>query len=197
MADISTGGNVDVLSSYDRSRVHMLGGQVTDLEHHGWGLYNDGLCLSGGYINNLLAVTSMTYLNGTHVNHLCFEGYTRSLMSAGEVDELNVGGNPDYFDYGWIDLVGGTIHTINDYSTGFVTTIIFHGYNFSLGPGLSLDGDRLLGSGILSGSPLYHHVGHWYTQINQYNSDSRIFLLPEPATIVLLGLGGFFLRRRK
>jgi len=79
------------------------------------------------------------------------------------------------------------------YAAGF-STVTLYGYGFQLGAGLSLDGNRILGTGLLS--------GEWWNgtpcSVNIYENDpTATILIPEPATITLLGLGGLAMLRRR
>ena len=74
-----------------------------------------------------------------------------------------------------------------------IMTII--GRDFHFGPGLTLDGDRVLGTGNLFGE--WFDGTRWMINISTNQPSATILLVPEPATLTLLALGGLALIRRK
>jgi len=55
--------------------------------------------------------------------------------------------------------------------------------------------NQLFGTGILSGQWL--DGTSWATQISGNSETATILLIPEPATLALLGLGGLLLQKRR
>jgi len=78
------------------------------------------------------------------------------------------------------------------YAYGY-SEVTFYGRNFDYGSGLTLDGNRVLGTGTLSGEWL--DGTPWALNILG-NSSTATILVPEPATLFLLGLGAVMLRKR-
>jgi hypothetical protein len=76
------------------------------------------------------------------------------------------------------------------------SVVTFHGRDFGLHGGLWLDGDRVLGTGLLTGE--WTDGTPWAVNILDNASTATIRAIPEPATLLLLALGGavLVLRRR-
>jgi hypothetical protein len=89
-----------------------------------------------------------------------------------------------------VNISGGSIESLHARDTS--TTNIF-GQNFQYGNGLILDGNRVFGTGILSGEWL--DGTPWAIDIMENYSTATI-LVPEPASLFLLGLGGLLIRKR-
>jgi hypothetical protein len=74
-------------------------------------------------------------------------------------------------------------------------TVTFHAYDFQAIAGLTLDGDKVLGTGILTGR--WFDGTPWSVTIGQNNPGATITITPEPATLSLLALGGLAVIRRR
>jgi len=90
------------------------------------------------------------------------------------------------------DISGGWVGELCAFDS---STVTFLARDFQLGDGLSLDGDRLLGTGYLSGE--WFDGSLWTTYIGANASGATILALPEPATLSLLALGGLVALRRR
>jgi hypothetical protein len=75
------------------------------------------------------------------------------------------------------------------------STISFHGRNFSVSGGLSLYGNRVLGTGTLIGEWMDGTL--WSVNIQLNDPTATIQAIPEPAMLLLLGLGAVMLRRKR
>jgi hypothetical protein len=74
------------------------------------------------------------------------------------------------------------------------SVVTFYGRDFGLGTGLTWDGNRVLGLGTLSGE--WMDGTRWATNIAYNETTATIRVIPEPATLLLLGLGAVMLRRK-
>jgi hypothetical protein len=74
-------------------------------------------------------------------------------------------------------------------------TTIFNARDFHLGSGLFLDGDQVVGRGWLSGE--WFNGTNWSVEIYQIEPSARVRVVPEPATLALLALGGLALISRR
>jgi len=75
------------------------------------------------------------------------------------------------------------------------STVTFHARDFSVASGLSLDGDRVQGTGILSGE--WFDGKRWAINIRTNDATATILAIPEPATLGLLAVGGVLALRRR
>jgi hypothetical protein len=164
---ILPGGSVYDLSSYHHATAYVSGGNV--------GVGNGALA---AYDNSTVYVTggSVTYI-------VCYDN------SALYVSEGNL---PELISYrtSTMDLSGGNIAQLLAYN---YSTITIHGYDFQLGDGLTMDGDTVRGCGGLWGKWLDGTA--WSMGIQDYGA--TILVVPEPATLSLLALGGLALLRRR
>jgi hypothetical protein len=97
------------------------------------------------------------------------------------------------FDSSAVTISGGSVSVLNAFES---STVTFNARDFHLGGGLSLLGDRLRGTGILSGE--WFDGTRWTSNIDASNSGA-IITIPEPATMGLLavGLSALIARRRR
>jgi hypothetical protein len=180
-------------------------GDVYDYVH----VYNDAIIdISGGIVTALGAYDSSTInLSGGVLDSLSATEYSTINLSG----DTQIGGLGNY-DSGITNMYGGTVGSmkvgssnpvnlhggvISDYLKA-VSTVNIYGYGFEYDP-LAGDyrGGQLTGFWLddtpfsidLFGDP----GGPSSAPIDTY---SHIVLIPEPATILLLGLGGLFLRKR-
>ena len=95
-------------------------------------------------------------------------------------------------DSSTVNISGGKLGALNARET---STVTFIGEDFVLGERLSLEGQKLLGTGVLSGKWL--DGTPWSVNISANADGATILLVPEPATLSLLALGGLALIRRR
>lgn len=146
--------------------------------------------MSGGSVYILQARdTSAVTISGGSVWEFNVDAAVTVDISGGSVtDHLYAQGNST------VNLSGGSMSNLWASGTSAVT---FHARDFYLGSGLSLDGDRVLGTGILGGE--WFDGTSWTVNIGINDPGATIQAVPEPATMSLLALGlaGLFVRRRK
>ena len=202
-----SGGLVNYLYATDSSTVDISGGNVlTGLIAHETSTVN----ISGGdVLSNLTAYnTSTVDISGGNV---CGVG-------ANDSSTVNISGGSLYYglsatDSSTVDISGGQVYQFNAFGTSTVdisgglvgsldaygsSTVTFYGYDFRATGGLSLDGDKVLGTGVLSGRWSGPDDTIWAIPIRAHDSGATISLvLPEPATLSLLALGGLAMLRRR
>jgi hypothetical protein len=158
------------LNAYDYSTVDMLHGFVGGNEY-----------------------SSITAWGNSTVN--IFGGHTKYL-NAYSANTINIsGGVIENFDVTQNSIVEMTGALIERMKVSGDCIIKLHGYDFELGNGLWLDGNRLMGTGMLGGKWL--DGVSWNTEIVWNYEPANILLVPEPTTLLLLGMGGLLIRKRK
>jgi len=157
--NITSDGGVRFLDPYDSSTVTLSGGSVKHISARD----SCTMEISGGKVNN-----DLDAYNSSNVT-----------ISGGTVAGLVV------HDSSTVTISGGQVGLLYIYET---STVAFDGQDFILGTGLSLDGDRVLGTGVLSGK--WFGGTAWTVNISANDPGATILAIPEPATMSLLGLGG-------
>lgn len=183
-AEIVSGGFVDDLYAYNFSTLDVSGGDVGKL--YGWGSIT--INVRGGYLGNLYACgSSPVDISGGNVHSLETYNSSTTSISSGVIDSIYATNDST------VDISGGSVSRLYATDSSMLT---FHGRDFQLSGGLSLDGDRVLGTGYLAG--LWFDGTPWVTEIWGHSGDSVIRIIPEPATLALLGVGlAGLLRRRR
>ncbi len=155
----------------------------------------DGALLANGL--NACDRSQITVSGGSICAHLCASQYSQINILEGSIsNDLFTHGDSDVF------ISGGSIENLHAYGTS--TNNIF-GQNFNYGSGLTLDGNRVLGTGILSGEWL--DGTPWAVNIQENYSTATILAIPEPAVIpapgaLILGsigltFSGWLLKRKR
>jgi hypothetical protein len=203
--DISGGSVTYYLRAFEASTVHISGGGVnTAIQAYD----NSTVDISGGAVNIIEAYdNSNVVVSGGSV--FALRAYEASTV---DISGGTMGGNLYARDTSTVDISGGTlsnsIYTLNSSTVNLsggtmskklyardTSTVTFDGKDFILSTGLSLDGDKVLGTGLLSGK--WSDGTPWTLMISENAAGATILLVPEPATLVLLGLGGLALVRRR
>ena len=202
--DVS-GGSVDFLNTYQTSTVAISSGRVGEQSGYLRAYHNSNVSISGGWVACLLANdASSVDLSGGRVEALVTQHsstvdisggslgnlYTVNLstvdISGGSVSVLNVGGS------GTVDISGGSIEHLEGLGSGTTT---FHGYDFTTSGRLVMVGDHLVGTGLLTGK--WFGGASWTVNIRTNTPTATIQVIPEPATLALLALGGLAVIRRR
>jgi len=182
---VITGGETYSLYSlhaYDTSTVDMSGGSVYVLGASG----SSTVAMSGGSVYALGDSGSSTVaMSGGSVYALHARETSTVDMSGGSVSYLNA------YETSTVDMSGGSVYALNAYDT---STVTFDGQDFLLGSGLSLNGNRILGTGDLYGE--WSDGTPWTVHISGNDSGVTILAIPEPATLSLLALLALSLPKR-
>ena len=201
---VVSGGSVSTLKAYDTSTVDISGGSVHFLQAY------DKACLklSSGNVAVIESydTTRVEIIGGTFNKLSIYDNSTATLSGGGLSDWLNVWNKSNLNIIGgsiggrglrvWntanVNIYGGNVWTVHAFQSA---TITFWATDFFLGEGLSLNGNELVGIGLLSGQWL--DGTEWTTEIRWNDDTATILLIPEPATLLLLSLGGLALPYRK
>jgi hypothetical protein len=164
VAFVASAGSVYSLDTYNYSTANIIGGQVYLGRLFDYSILN----MSSGNIGDLIARQHSTAnISGGWTNHFYAEGQSTLNFSGGRFDMLDA---------------------------TYSSTTNFYGRNFQCGNGLSMDGNRILGTGKLSGEWL--DGTQWSININNNWSGATIFAIPEPTMLLLLAIGLLGLRRK-
>ena len=189
-----SGGYVRRLSASQSSTVNVSGGEVGRqggdyLSASGASTVN----ISGGAVYSVSA-SGVSASGASTVN--MSGGSIGSYLSASQDSTVNIsGGSVERFDaYGAsiVNISGAWVYDLRVYDTCSMTLIA---REFSLGDGLSLEGDRVMGTGSLIAESF--DGTHWLLNITRNDSGATILATPEPATLSLLALGGLAVLRRR
>jgi len=171
------------LYAYNSSAVNISGGSLDYLYAYNSSAVN----ISGGSVHDLYAYDSSTAdVSGVSVYSLYAYGSSTVSVTGGSVSTLRA------YNTSAVEVSGGTVGYLYVYNNGTVT---LHGYDFRATAGLMLYGGRVLGTGILSGE--WFDGTPWTVNISQNADGAIIRVVPEPATLSLLSLGGLAVLRRK
>jgi len=163
------------LNAYDSSTVNVSSGSVSILNASATSTVN----VSGGSVVNLRAYgSSVVNVSGGEVGNLYAYVYGSSLNA---------------YDSSTVNVSSGSVGSLNAYNT---STVTLHGYDFRATGGLTLDGDNVLGTGVLTGRWFGPDNTLWTMTISGNAAGATILAIPEPATLTLLALGGLAMMRR-
>ncbi len=193
--DIISGGRIEFLKAYNDSMINISGGEIgARLET--WD--NSHATISGGLVSGVVTARSSLLTMSS--------GVVQRSMSCNENSLVNIsGGSIGTFSGAWLSvhrnsqllITGGTIDaSLSVYDDGQIT---ISGSNFAI-DGITVDYGQYYasnypyGKGTLTGTLANGDILDG--SFNIYD-DASIVLVPEPATILLLSLGGLVLRKRK
>lgn len=170
--------------------------------------------VSGGIIDNKLWVHDYSTLNMFSGNINSLYAYEHSTVNIsggdmlggnGPLNDLYANGNSTVNISGGsvgrfiaqessnVSISGGSITNLQGLDFSVITLV---GYDFvTNSEGLTLDGGHILGSGRLSG--IWMDGTPWNIYIEGRDPTATILMIPEPATLLLLGLGAVVVRRKR
>lgn len=169
-----SGGSIDSLKAYDNSQALVSSGSMKSLAAHD----SSQITVSGGSIYTYVSI-----------------GRSQTTVSGGSISRLVAGGNSR------VTVSGGSIVVSMRLSSSAIITI--DGSDFAV-DGTPIDYIEL--TSILGGDPFYERYRRLTgTLLNgdpldndfRIGDSAKIVLIPEPATLLLLGLGGMMLRKRR
>jgi len=158
-----SGASVVYLHTYDTSTVAVSGASVRDLSAYG---------------------TSTVAVSGASVDYVDTYGTSSVDISGGRVDYVYTN------ETSTVDISGGSFYVLGAQDS---STVTLHGYDFQPTDGLSLDGNKVVGTGVLTGK--WSDGTQWSISISVHDVWANIYT-PEPATLALLALGGLAVLRR-
>lgn len=181
--ELVSGGDVSSLIAWNTSGIEMTGGHAGSIIAYN----NSEVFVDAGTIGTNLSAYHNTYL---------------------EMTGADVGGNIYAVDNGVVSISGGSFDGFLQASSNAM--IYLHGSNFQVGGVSLVSGDMLSDFGLFNGSA---YTGYLTGQLEDgsyidndfvvYNTGTYsgtadiMVLIPEPATVLLLGLGGLLLKKRK
>jgi len=207
-----SGGLINgVSTAYDSSQVNITGGSIYDFYVRDSSQIN----ISGGYVQGLVSYensqaniyggsidTVVTFdsskgdiYDGTIGVLVAFQ-YSQVNMSAGSVDGLLIS-----YGSSQVNITGGLIG--DDVELYDQSLIRIFGYDFAVdGQAVGYGELTSIYGGDISIEPLRHLTGtllsgEFIDNDFYISNNARIILIPEPTTILLLGIGGLLLRKRK
>lgn len=180
-----SGGQVGGLRLSDNSIFNMSGGDITGgIDAQGTSYFD----MSNGTID--VDSTVVLYgvggsFSGGNVTATGLKtGIDSSVEFTGGVLNFNI-----FNIIGDLTIKGGVLHVNNSYIDYFSSTINIYGHGFNYNPTGGAYGD-----GILTGYLLDNN----FFSMDQLNASEfqRFNLIPEPTTLLLLGIGGLLIRKR-
>jgi hypothetical protein len=167
-----SGGSVSNLWAYDSSTVDISGGSMTYL----YAQYSSTANISGGSVAYLYAQGSSTVdVSGGIVGGLYAQYYSSVDISGGSVSSLQA------YSSSTTNLTGGSVSNLWAYDS---STVIFNGRNFQAGSGLTFDGERVLGVGMLSGE--WMDGTRWFVNVFENDPTATILAITEPTHILTI-----------
>ncbi len=172
------GGRIGrTLKGFENSIINVLGGSIS------WGfIANDSsqVSVSGGLINLGLSAHDNSQVNVSG-------GVIRNLLNAYGNSQISVSGGlfneKMYLSHDAVVTIDGSDFAVNGTDVGYIELTSILGDSYRYEPYRRLTGT------LLNGNPL--------NNVFQIGNRAKIVLIPEPATLLLLCLGGMTLLRRK
>lgn len=200
--EIAPGGKVGRLTAYEDSIVRLAGGAISStfsMPDGGSLLAHDRsrIIMSGGSVHRYLDVTDnaqATIYGGGIGNRLHVSGYAQATVHNAVISRLGATNS------GNVDFLGG--HISQKIFAGHGATITIHGSDFVL-DGTPIDFGTLtsINGGNYTNEPVrylngFSSNGGRITTELFIGNNAKVFLVPEPATLLLLSLGTVIVRRK-
>ncbi|MGA2173043.1 MAG: PEP-CTERM sorting domain-containing protein [Sedimentisphaerales bacterium] len=194
--NLLNGGNINSFEGFNDSRINIFGGTA------GYSIYADDDCqatMFGGTVDYFVAENSshITMSGGTVVKSLYAYGNSQLTFSGGIVEN----GYLFVYQNCQAEMSGGMVAGFLE--VGDSATLIIDGSNFAI-DGTPLSFGKI--TSILGGNYENETVrrltgtlanGDIINNYFQIGNTASIVLIPEPATLLLLGLGAAMLRRKR
>ncbi|KKL52860.1 hypothetical protein LCGC14_2281230 [marine sediment metagenome] len=188
-----TGGSAGSIDAYDNSQITLAGGSLTG---ELWAFDYSAVDVSMGHLMTIVLYDSsqMLFTGGSVQYHILVSGGQASVSGGTIIGDFHVSGGQATWSGG---LVGGNLAaagngvlTIEGSSFAVDGTPIGYGSLYSmLGGGWTNEPHRQLTRTLLNGDPIDSNFF--------IGQNASIVLVPEPATLALLAIGGIALVRRK
>ena len=175
-------GYVGYLYPYETSTVTVSGASVVYLHTYD----TSTVAVTAGHVGSMSAYgTSTVAVTAGHVGSMSASGTSSVAVSGGRVDSVHT------YETSSVDISGGSVGLLGAQDS---STVTLHGYDFQPTDGLSLDGNKVVGTGVLIGK--WYDGTQWSISISVHDAGASILAIPEPAALALLALGGLAVLRR-
>jgi len=160
------GGSVGYLNTYDSSTVGMYGGQVSLCRAYNSSAMN----ILGGVVGNIYtADSSEIRIAGGSVDSVGTCDSSAMYVFGGSIDELHT------YQNSRVNISGGSLNYLHVRDSSMVT---LYGWGFYAGEGAVLDGQRVLGTGTVSGKRF--DGTSWTVEILRNDPTAVIQVVPTP-----------------
>jgi hypothetical protein len=191
-----SGGGTGNIYAYNTSSINFSGGGIEYINA------NDTSNVNVLTDADMTGAAYITYLNAYSSSSVNISGSDVYFLDARNSSTVNASGgfvNCIYAkDTSNVNVSGGTLQSLAAENTSITT---FYGQDFVLlndGEGddpLWLNGNQLMGTGTLVGK--WSNGESFATDIYYHDATATILLIPEPASLLLLTLGGIWAVRKK